>query len=644
MSSLRHVGARICAALAAALFLALLLSLVRVDRVPAHVLLGIGALAIVSGLRPASGLAALAAAVPIAAWLGRQWNPSVAWAEALAVAFCAGYSSRAALRSRPTPSVEYDAIHPPFVLAVAVVLASLAVQLLIDAWRFGADSLTTDLAGLVTAGYFVTSITSDPIDASMRLLESLIVFRAAVSHVRAAPGLAARVMSWTAVSASAAAALNLLRLWEASLRLDRPLASFVNYIRTERLNVHYGDLNAAGSYFVMALFVAVGLLLARPRARGRSGSPGIVGWTLACLLIGSSIWITGSRAAIVAALLAMLIPAGVRIMSIERTRVRGTTVAAAALALAIVAALAAVALPERGNQRSAQSAVQVRLELAHASLRMAATSPSFGVGIGRYYSRSGEFASPELLRLFPPAIHENAHNNFLQILAELGIVGFLAVAWLLWTVARLGARLLREQPRDPLRWGLLTGLAGFVLSWLGGHPLLLDEPALTFWLLLGVLGGWGLTFVAPVAQRAPVWIVSGLIVSIGLSVPWRVVQQRSEYELEHRGIGLSAWQDAVDGVRYRLAGSKSSVFVPSSTKTIVLPLRSTSAAGEIRVELLLDGRPADIVKVGTDRWQHLRLHMPQDRRSPRFRRLDLRSEDSPSADSPVLMIGKVEPR
>jgi hypothetical protein len=275
---------------------------------------------------------------------------------------------------------------------------------------------------------------------------------------------------------------------------------------------------------------------------------------------------------------------------------------------------------------------------------MAATSPSFGVGIGRYYSRSGEFASAQLLRLFPPAIHENAHNNFLQILAELGIVGLLVMVWLFWTAARLSARLLRADPRDPVRWGLVTGLAAFVLSCLGGHPLLIDEPAMTFWLLLGVVCGWGATIAMAPPARPTLWIAGGLIVVVAASVPLRVVRQRANFDLEHRGVGLSAWQTAIDGIRYRLAGSKSSVFVPSDTQMIVVPLRSVSPAGEIDVRLSLDGRPADVVKVSDDRWQQLRLQMPQDRRGPRFRRLDLQTDAIASGDSPVLMIGKVEPR
>jgi hypothetical protein len=634
MQSLREGGARFCGALGATLFVALLLSLTRTPNVPAFVAAGMFALAIASALRPHRGLLSLAATVPIASWLGRQWQPSVAWPEVLVVAFCAGYCARRALRLRD-PARASDALAPPFVLFASVVAVSLVVQVLIDAWRFGNATIGADLLALVSSTYFVTSSTSDPIDAAMRLLESLIILRAAATVARDMPGFGIRAAQWVVGGASAAAALNLLRLWEAAARLESPIVAFGKYLLTQRLNVHYADVNAAGSYFVLTLFAAIGLALA-PKGRR---------WLVPVVVIGSSIWIAGSRLAMMTGLLAMLLPAGARAMRIRSGGIRGTTIAVAALLLALLSAAAAYSIPERGNQQSAVTAVQVRWELAQASLRMAASTPMFGVGVGRYYSRSGEFSSPELLRIFPPAVHENAHNNFLQILGELGLVGFVALGWLLVTAGRLSARLLAENVRDPIRWGLVTGLVAFVLSWLGSHPLLIDEPAITFWLVLGVICGWSLS-VAPLSSEPSrsLAVVGILALVTAVSIPVQIVHQRADFNLEHRGVGLSAWQDAVDGVRYRIAGSTCSVFVPSQAQMITMPVRPARGMPDVRVRLVLDGRPADVVNVTADQWNQIRLRLPQDRHAPRFRRLELRVENAPADAPPILLVGKVEPR
>jgi len=632
LAALRTWGARFGAGLAALGFLIILSSLFRVADVPSFVVIVLIAFGIGSAFRPDIALGAIAIGVPLASWLGRWWNGFVAWPEALVVAFCAGYCARSAFgRHQPRP---VDPLARPVIVTAAIVVASLAVQLWIDIWRFGAAATGRDLSDLIRASYFVLTMSGDPVDAAMRLLESLVLLTAAASEVRRRPNLASQLVRWAVWGAAIAAAVNVARLWQAASRLEAPMQAFVSHFMTLRLNVHYGDLNAAGSYFVLLFFPALGFALAR-RTR--------VYW-IAVLLIASGIWISGSRTALAVAVLAMVLPAialGAR-LSQDRRR---WAVAGAAIALAIVAAAAAHFSPKRGNQQSSLAAIQVRVEMIRTSLHMTASNPSFGVGIGRYYFRSGEFSSPELLHLFPPAIHENAHNNFLQFLAELGVIGLGAVLWLLWTAARLCASLLTSERQNAVAWGLVTGLIAFVLSWLGGHPLLIDQPAFTFWLLVGVACGWATVVAPPVPSRAQTtWFVGILVAVVAISIPWRFVQERANFDLEHRGIGLSShWQPEVDGVRYRLAGATSAVFVPSAAQSLVIPLRSVRELPQLRVELRLDDRPADVVTLTNDRWHYLRLHMMRDRNPPRFRRLELRASGA-SGDAPVLMIGKVEPR
>lgn len=633
MQRVRALSGLALSTLAAAFFLALLASLTAVPGVPPIAVAGLAGLAVLALVRPEHGLAALAVGIPIASWLGRQWAPGVAWPETLAVAFCAGYCARGARLPRRDAPPSPDALTPPLAVAVAVIVASLVLQVMVDAWRFGEASTLADIRRLLQSAYFLSAGAADPIDAAMRLLESLILFRAAVTVTRRVPEFSTRLIVWLAIGASAAAALNLVRLWEGAARMEAPLAAFVRYLRTFRLNVHYADVNAAGSYFVAMLFVALGLACA-PKRRA---------WALAVALIASSLWLSGSRMAYVAGVIAILLPVIVFSARITRVGVRGTVLTAAALALAILAGAAAYAIPARGNQQSPFTAFKVRWELALTSFRMTSGNPLFGVGIGRYYSRSGEFSSPELLRLFPPAIHENAHNNYLQLLAELGIVGFAAIAWLLVTAARLATRLIRAAPRDPIRWGLVLGALAFMLTWLGSHPLLIDEPALMFWIVLGAICGWGEVGAVPAATARSFSLAAALAIATAISVPVRFVQQRADFDLNHRGVGLSPWQDAVDGVRYRLAQAASSVFVPSDARMVVVPLRAAPSRPDLRVELLLDGRPADVVTVSSERWQLLRIQIPQERRAPRFHRLELKVEGAPAATD-LLMIGKVEPK
>jgi hypothetical protein len=343
--------------------------------------------------------------------------------------------------------------------------------------------------------------------------------------------------------------------------------------------------------------------------------------------------------------IAALVPTSVLARRVVQSRARRVAVIAGVAVVVMVALVAWRYGPQRGNQGTSSTALVIRMELAKASFRMLSSSPTFGIGIGEYAARSGEFIAPDLLKIFPSAIHENAHNNFLQILAELGIVGLAAVLWTLGIAAVWSVKLLRQDLHNPLAWGMVGGVAAFLVSWLGGHPMLIDEPAFTFWILLGAVCGWG----AAVAPRPLMpyarWIVAVLALASMVTIGVRVERTRDDFDLEHRGLGLSAWQAALDGVRYRFAGSASSVFVPGDAHVIIVPLRAVKADGDLKVELRLDDHPGDVVNVPFDRWNLLRLVLPSDRRGARFRRLDLHVANGPAASGDaILMIGKVEGR
>jgi O-antigen ligase len=632
MRSFANLSARVAAAVAAGGFLALIYSLHLVEGTTFSLIAAFYVLAACAAAMPGPALMLVAALVPIASWLGRSTNEYVAWAEAIVVAFSAGYCARVAATHTDRPS---SRIGPPVFVMGAVVLASMLMQIFVEVWRFGPAPTQEKLWGLLTHYYFVTFDSADPIDAGMRLLESLILLGAASSLARRDPRFSRWLLQALVFGATAAATLNLWRLWEATQRFNRPFDAFMRYISTQRINVHYADLNAAGSYFVMMLFVALGLALA-PKLRR---------WIPAVALIAASIWLTGSRGAMLAGVLALLLPAAAYAY-VRGIASRTRTLAIATTAVVLLLALGAGAyfLPQRGNQRSASTAAAVRWEMAQTSLRMTASRPSFGVGIGSYYARSGEFASPELLQIFPPAVHENAHNNFFQILAELGIVGLAVFLWLLVKAAMVCAAWVGADPRDPIRWGTVTGLLAFVLSWLGGHPLLIDEPAFSFWLLLGVACGGG-AWVASAERTTRIrGMIAAAIVVIAVSVPIRVEYLRADFNLEHRGIGLSAWQPALDGVRFRVGGSASTVFMPADAAVITVPLRAARAHETLNVSLYLDDRPADVIAVPGDRWTPLRLLVPQNTNGAKFRRLDLKVPNAPSATPNVLFVGKVEPR
>jgi O-antigen ligase len=505
-------------------------------------------------------------------------------------------------------------------------IASLGVQAL----RLGpgfADALRTQLV----REYFVDERGFPALHSGLLLLQGVVLF-ALAARLAAAPAAAdaaerrfRRLAATVAIGAALAALLNIAYLVQSAARRDTFWTALVDLSQQLRWNVHYADFNAAGSYFMMATLVAVALAVAVPARRAA--------WLAGAALLAVALWLTGSRAAYVSGVLGLAAAVlAARVRAARRGLVAAGAIAFAALALvAIIAALA----PERGNQQSALLSMDVRLGMAQVGARMIATRPVFGIGLGQFAQRSGEFSSPELVAKFPVAINENAHNNFIQVAAELGLVGGILFTWLVAAALFVAARRSRD---DRVALLVTAGLLAFVVSWLGGHPLLVPEPAYVFWILLGTAAGASLRLQRPWPRGAKAAVIA-IAIALALTVPWRIGVVMDEAELEHVGIGVSrSWQLGPDDARYREATGHATLFAPAGT---AFKLRVNPRADRVlKLEVKLDGRVADVVTVLPNTWNQLGLPARTQPSSARYARLDLRLID---ADETRMWLTKIEP-
>ncbi|MCA1562171.1 MAG: O-antigen ligase family protein, partial [Acidobacteria bacterium] len=440
------------------------------------------------------------------------------------------------------------------------------------------------------------------------------------------PACGRRIAGALVTGAVVAGVLNLYRLIRAAGRSDTFWRTLAEYFGTVRLNEAFPDANAAGSFFIAALAVAIALASSAERAWRLL-------WITASAVIACGLWISGSRVAILAGLAAA---AGAGMIALARKRIPVAALAAAA-AVAVVGAVAVLYLPARGTQQSSSIATEVRGGMARVAVRMIADRPLTGIGLSEFYRRSGEYASPELLALFPRARNENAHNNFLQIGAELGIVGLAAFAWVLVTVLSTA----RHEGRQRLHTGLIIAVAAFLLTCLGGHPLLVHEAAYPFWILLGIAAAGPTPTETLEPSRGYRTVALAMAAAMLLSVPARATQQRRGADLEHVGIGVGTWQTAGDGTRFRWARGSAVLFVPGTYGGFKVRL-SAAANSPVRVQLKLDNRIANVITVTPDGWRNVTVVLPPDRTGAMFRRLELTGTAEHGEDV-QLMIGKVEP-
>jgi len=305
--------------------------------------------------------------------------------------------------------------------------------------------------------------------------------------------------------------------------------------------------------------------------------------------------------------------------------------------LTVATAVVILFLPNRLIGGNATAAAEIRRDMAIVSWRLLASHPAFGVGIGQYYELSGD----EMLHLPVGRIYlrQNAHNNFLQILAELGVVGFVCFAALLWMAGRGLWAASRAPDSTAFPTGALAAALGaFLISAVFGHPLLAPACAYAFWMIAGAAAGF-----APPLRPLPYRSLAALAGAVILiSTPIRATAAIDHADLDHLGYGLSLWEMG-DGQRYRIATGPATIFIPSDAAVVKVPLRTSGGPTRHPASIRLQGKLVDRFSIDGTAWTWYKFNVPQHERA-RFVPLQLELEDAPGEQLHVGKVSVVTPR
>ena len=146
------------------------------------------------------------------------------------------------------------------------------------------------------------------------------------------------------------------------------------------------------------------------------------------------------------------------------------------------------------SQFTEGSSLKRRIAIWKFTALMIKDHPILGSGIGtfKYNSLSYQakfFDQGENRRLYPYGIADKTHNEYLQLWAELGIIGLGIFIWLIITYFNYGIKLLKRI-KDRYKQGILIGLMGGIIAVLidsiFGFPLHLPATLVLFWLVLGL--------------------------------------------------------------------------------------------------------------------------------------------------------------
>ena len=351
------------------------------------------------------------------------------------------------------------------------------------------------------------------------------------------------------------------------------------------------DANASGMLAAcwMGGFVALaGAWQGRQRAIATGG---------AVLLAFAAVWSSGSRTALLAAMVgAGFVLTAVVLQTTPAAR-RRTGLLVGASVIAAIALLSVLPLPTIGpierlragiHGASAKGPAGVVMSLwerdayGTASTRAIRETPLFGVGVGAFVLLSMDYVRATAGYEVP---FDNAQNWFRQQLAELGVVG--CAGWFLWIVLFAGT-LIRgraEGGNAVAAAGLKGALLGLTAASMLGVPTLSPAVTLTFWTFafwyLGLLVGreqeesrtWRLF-----ERRAVGWVfVTGVVVAYAVGTVYVAkkslgVAKRAQYFGWNYNYGFHGLEQAERPFRW--TAQEGVTVVPAGGRTFVLEIWS----------------------------------------------------------------------
>jgi hypothetical protein len=515
------------------------------NRVSAWMQVIILATALLSYFRPQYGLLALAVLAPLGQVGSRTLDSQMRGAEALVLAFLAGALVRGwtlrEFRTFPSTRLDIAALIFGFIVATSCIEQIWFAQIQMDfAWPFAQDVLT-----YASRNYISSSRGYEFLFRAMLLLEGMALLLYAVRYAREEPRFAQRLVVMIVAGAVGTALLTVQLVTGELMQTGQARARFVEFFVVRRWTAHVSDINAAGSFFAMALFIAFGMAVRK--------SPHRFAWMTAVVLLAATMWLTHSRTALIAAFVIFICLAAAATLG-RLIGVAKAIAITAAISLGLVA-LSLYLIPEIFRP-GAILAVRIRWWFLGTTWRMLMAEPVFGLGIGQYVLWSHEFAGPELLHYYQ---RENAHNNFAQIAGELGLLGL--ISFIVVLALSVWHRGLESRTHTAVT-AVLLGVAAFILTWLGGHPLLVPEVAYLFWIALGVIAAFATIDSTMKRSAAIVGIAAALLVT---SIPLRVWAKSAQLDFSRVSYGVSARQ---------LMTSRSRFFVPAGESRVEFPLRA----------------------------------------------------------------------
>ncbi|MFN0158019.1 MAG: O-antigen ligase family protein [Bacteroidota bacterium] len=269
---------------------------------------------------------------------------------------------------------------------------------------------------------------------------------------------------------------------------------FVQYFFAEQLTLEFylGEARRVGSTLgnpsFLGGFIALVLPLFVSQALAtHSNKRWFYGILAVCL--GVLLLFTQSRSGIVATTVALIVLAT---FSTRGWRAVLPLLIAVVVAGTLVIVLFAPQLTQRFEETfdyGPQSTLERRLFFWEAGVKAFQDAPLLGHGIGTFERVMVQYRSPEYWIVKSEDIVPHAHNEFIELGTELGIIGLGLFGWLLWRIFGTGFRSVRngKEWERLTALGMMCGLLGLLLDNLTNVSLRQTPVLMMMWLVIGMI-------------------------------------------------------------------------------------------------------------------------------------------------------------
>lgn len=386
-----------------------------------------------------------------------------------------------------------------------------------------------------------------------------------------------------------------------------------------RINSTLPDVNSYASYLLLILFLAFNIFLFQ---RGKKKL--LLGVMIT--LLGFNLIFTYSRIALATLFIALIINFiliyKVRLFTSFRSKLlkwqykkilSGALVIVIVLFLILFSAAQLIKIPRQEQdswlkialfslnmKNSFYTISKGRMVYWNAAIAMIKSHPIFGIGVGGFVWNLSSYINTSKYRIRPI---ENAHNYFLQMTSEMGLL-FLGIYFLILAIAFHKAMSALKYMKDNF-WkfisiGIVCGLIAFLLTCLTGHPLLLIEMQFIFWLFIAII--FALTqSVVPYRPSPNILKKVAIILAAGIlfSIPVRAFfnYTNSPPVTNH---GFHSWERWQDKLPFRWTKRVASQKLKIDGQTLYIPLISfhpSIAQEPLKVQIYLNGRMVDQVVI-----------------------------------------------